>query len=191
MTPTLTRLDRLRIERAVWSIDGRLQDLPRPSRVAKRRELRANLSAAAADVGSAEAVRRLGHPRKLAAEFLAAEYGPWRPHPSWTSALVFLVVAQVVLRLVLDTATSAFAAGALAGDPQLTGTVGWHGLALIFDQVTFTFQDGALASAGAVTGGAWTPAVYVGYLAGVVLAGRLWRLVPAWRRRPGATTHDE
>ena len=59
MTHDLTFTDRLRIERAVWTLDGRLQDLPRTSRVAKRRELRANLRAAATDVGTAEAVRRL------------------------------------------------------------------------------------------------------------------------------------
>jgi hypothetical protein len=56
MTHTVSWTDRLRLERAVWTLDARLQDLPRRSRVAKRRELRNNLSDAAADVGATEAL---------------------------------------------------------------------------------------------------------------------------------------
>ena len=60
MSQNISTLDRLRIERAVWSLDSRLQDLPWRSRVAKRRELRANLLDASADVGAPEALRRVG-----------------------------------------------------------------------------------------------------------------------------------
>jgi len=95
MSHDLTLSDRLRIERAVWTLDGRLQDLPRTSRVAKRRELRANLRAAAADVGVAEALHRLGNLRRLAAEYLVAEYGQWVRRPSWLAAFGFLVLGQV------------------------------------------------------------------------------------------------
>jgi len=50
-TLTLTLKDRARIERAVWTLDSYLRNLPRKSRIAKRRELRVNLRAASADVG--------------------------------------------------------------------------------------------------------------------------------------------
>jgi len=43
---------------------------------------------------------------------------------------------------------------------------------------------------GGVHGGAWTPLVYVLYLAGAVLAGRLWRMLPAWRRAQLDITED-
>jgi len=54
MTETLilTWKDRMRIERAVWTLDSYLRNLPRKSRIAKRRELRVNLRAASADVAS-------------------------------------------------------------------------------------------------------------------------------------------
>lgn len=64
-SPTLT--ERLRMERAVWLLDARLQDLPRRSRIGKRRELRQNLLAAAEAIGARRAVDRLGDQRALAA----------------------------------------------------------------------------------------------------------------------------
>ena len=63
MPDTLSLVDRLRIERVVWSLDQRLYDLPRTSRIAKRREVRENLQVAAAHVGVAHAIRQFGqHP---------------------------------------------------------------------------------------------------------------------------------
>lgn len=184
MTDTLSLTDRLRIERAVWTLDSRLQDLPRRSRVAKRRELRDNLHAAAADVGTAEALRRLGDSRRLAGEYLAAEYGEWAPRPSWVAGFGFLVVAFLVLRWLLDVGTSAFGAGVTAADPRATGIFTWDGVPYLLDEVTFTFDQGQSTS----VGGAWTPLVYVCLLAGVILVGRLWRLLPAWRQRPAGVT---
>lgn len=183
MTHDLTFTDRLRIERAVWILDSRLQDLPRTSRVAKRRELRDNLRAAAGDVGAAEAVRRLGDLRRLAAEYLLAEYGQWAPRPSWLAGLGFFVSAFVALAVLLDVGTSAFASGVAAADPQATGTLVWNGVAYVLQPVTFRFSDGTATPQGGLYGGAWTPLVYVCLFAGTVLAGRLWRVLPAWRRR--------
>ena len=52
MTHDVNLIDRLRIERVVWTLDQRLYDLPRSSRIAKRREVRQNVLAAAHDVGT-------------------------------------------------------------------------------------------------------------------------------------------
>jgi hypothetical protein len=61
-----TWFDRLRIERFVWTLDQQIYDLPRASRIGKRREVRDNLIAAAQDVGTTKALRRLGGSRSLA-----------------------------------------------------------------------------------------------------------------------------
>ena len=53
-------LDRLRIERVVWSLDQRLYDLPRRTRIETRREVRQNLLTGARDVGTTQALRNLG-----------------------------------------------------------------------------------------------------------------------------------
>jgi hypothetical protein len=179
MTQTLSRLDRLRIERAVWTLDSHLQDLPWRSRVAKRREMRDNLHAAAADVGAAEALRRLGNVRRLAAEYLTAEYGEWRRRPSGLAGLAFLLLAYVVLDVLQAAGTAAFTAGVAAAGPRPVGTFHWNGVAYLLDDATLTFDGGAST----VVGGAWTPLVYLCLIAGFVLTGRLWRLLPAWRRR--------
>jgi len=183
MTHTLTQVDRLRIERAVWTFDSRLQDLPRKTRVAKRRELRSNLRAAAADVGAVEALRRLGNMRRLAAEYLVAEYGQGGPRPSWLSGFAFVVVTVVFLSWLLDAGTSAFTAGVLTAIPHATGTFHWQGIPYVLNHVTIKLVDGNADPSGGASGGAWTPLVYVFLFAGATLVGRLWRLLPAWRRR--------
>src|SRR5450631_1362055 len=85
MPDTLSLLDRLRIERVVWVLDQRLYDLPRKTRIAKRREVRENLQVAAADVGVGHALRNLGNTHRLAAEYRAAEFGD-DPRPAWLAA---------------------------------------------------------------------------------------------------------
>jgi hypothetical protein len=42
-----------------------------------------------------------------------------------------------------------------------------------------TFVDGA----GRTAGGAFTPLFYLIWFAAFVIGGRLWRLLPIWRRR--------
>ncbi len=95
MSRTVSTWDRLRIERAVWSLDGRLQDLPRKSRVEKRRELRANLIDATADVGAPEALRRVGSISRLRVSTSRAStatgrggpIGPrWLPGSCWATS---------------------------------------------------------------------------------------------------------
>ena len=84
--------DRIRLELLVQRLDYHLSDLPG----ARRRQVhrvRADTRAAAADVGLRQALANLGHPRVLAAGYLAAEVAPCRGSaraptgrpPSWPS----------------------------------------------------------------------------------------------------------
>lgn len=179
MREQLSAIDRLRIERAVWSLDTRLQDLPRRSRIAKRRELRVNLHAAADEIGARQAVRQLGDLRSLAMEYLTAEYGDLARRPSWTAAAIALFVVDGVMLLIDHVATGAFRSGVLAADPHTSGTFNWHGLPWLRSDEVFTVRDGATTS----LGGAWTPLVYLVMLVATVGAGRLWRILPTLRSR--------
>jgi hypothetical protein len=178
MAHSLTWLDRVRIERAVWSLDQRLYDLPTRSRVAKRREVRANLLTAAQDVGTTAALRHLGSPRELAGEYLSAEFGNG-PRPHWIAAAVFLLTGQLFFTELLHEAAAAFAAGITTANPHVTGSFAWSGLGYIQSAVTYTFADGK----GEFVGGAWTPLAYALWATGTVLVGRLWHAVTRWRRR--------
>jgi hypothetical protein len=171
-------LDRLRIERAAGMLDARLQDLPRRSRISKRRELRVNLRAAAEEVGTRQAVRQLGDLRSLADDYLEAEYGHLVRRPSWTAAAIALVVVDGVMLVLGYVATSAFRAGVASTTSHATGTFHWHGLRYLISDEEFIYLDGRSSS----VGGAWTPLVYLLMIAAGITAGRLWRLVPAFRR---------
>ena len=177
-TVHLSWFDRLRIERAVWSLDQRLYDLPRASRIARRRELRTNLLTAAQDIGAVAALRNLGDSRQLAAEYLSAQFGDG-PRPSWVAAAIFLLTGQLVLTSFLSEAATAFGDGIVAADPDATGTFTWPGIEYLQSSVTYTFTDGQ----GTWVGGAWTPFAWVLWLVGTILVGRLWRVVTRWLRR--------
>lgn len=178
MTHSLTWFDRLRIEWVVWSLDQRLYDLPRRSRVATRREVRESLLTAAADVGTKEALVRLGSSHQLAVEYRNAEFGD-APRPSWWAAGLFLLNAQLLFTLLLTEATLAFGDGIAAGNPSATGTFKWEGISYLQDSVTYTFVDGQSR----YVGGAWTPLAWALWLAGAIMVGRLWHVASVWRRR--------
>ena len=178
MPHTITWFERLRIERAVWMLDQRLYDLPRRSRIAKRREVRANLITAANDVGATTALKHLGNSRQLAAEYLSAEFGD-EPRPSWIAAALFLFTGQLVLTSLLSEASFAFRDGITAADPSATGRFAWHGIPYLQDTVTYTFTNGTSSQ----VGGAWTPVAWAIWIVATVLVGRLWRVIPAWNRR--------
>lgn len=182
MSHAVSWTDRLRIERAVWALDQRLYDLPRRSRIAKRREVRMNLIAAAHDVGTRDALGHLGDSRQLAAEYLAAELGEG-PRHSWVAAAVFLLTAQLVLTSMLADAAMAFGDGVTAANPGATGTFTWSGIDHLQDDVTFTFVGGA----GDYVGGAWTPLAWGILIVATVLVGRLWRAVPRSRHTSART----
>ena len=178
MHHALTWMDRLRIERAVWTLDQRLYDLPRKARIGRRRELRGNLVTAAEDVGVGAALRNLGDSRQLASEYLAAQFGDGA-RPSWYAAAAFLLTGQLVLTSLLSDAAIAFAHGIATANPHATGTFTWQGIAYLQSSVTYTFRNGNWIS----VGGAWTPVAWGLWLAATVVVGRLWRVVPTWRRR--------
>jgi predicted acyltransferase len=141
--------------------------------------LRDNLCAAADQVGTRQAVRQLGDLRRLAAEYLAAEYGELARRPSWTAAAVFIVLFEIFLMVVGYVATSAFQAAVTATTPHATGTFHWHGISYLISPETFIYRNGHVAS----SGGAWTPLVYVLMLLGTLIAGRIWRLLPVRSER--------
>ncbi len=180
MSHPLSWIDRLRIERVVWMLDQRLYDLPRQSRIAKRREVRENLLVAAHDVGARQALRQLGDNRELAREYLAAELGTG-PRHSWVAAMVFAGTVPFLVNWVLGEAVSAYGDGVLAGDPRATGTFTWSGIAYLQDTVTYTFTNGT----GSSVGGAWTPLTYLLWVVGTVLVSRAWRALPVFSRREG------
>jgi hypothetical protein len=173
MPHTLTAFDRIRIERLVWALDQRLYDLPRRSRIAKRREVRANLHAAAADHGAREALRRVGSSRTLAQEYLGAELGDG-PHHSWASAAYFAALVPLLLNYVLSEAASAYSTALTAAHPAVSGTFTWHGVSYLQSPLTFTAVQGDVSH----DGGAWTPLVWALWLIGTIACGRLWRLLP-------------
>ncbi|WP_042434235.1 hypothetical protein [Streptacidiphilus anmyonensis] len=181
MQHTVTWLDRLRIERVVWSLDQRLYDLPSRTRVARRREVRVNLLAAAAEVGAAEAVQRLGDARALAEEYLAAELGDG-PRHSWTAALVFLFGTPLLLNFFLSEATNAYQQALTAPGGHADGAYSWNGVTWLQNPLDFVVHQGQVTH----TGGAWSPLVYVLLLVGAVACGRLWRALPR-RRSPRPT----
>jgi len=176
-TLTLTWTDRMRIERAVWTLNSFLRNLSRKSRIAKRRELRVNLRAASADVGANEALRRLGNIRTMAAEYLVSEYGG--PGPSWIVATYVLFAGYFFMIWLINARIGAFKVGAIAGNPHLTGTFQLTGVAYVFRNVTFIFTNGKATE----IGGTLLPLVNVYIFALVILVGRLWRAVPAVRQR--------
>ena len=174
----VTWLDRLRIERAVWSLDQRLYDLPRRTRIDTRREVRQNLLTGARDVGTTQALRNLGSSGELAEGYLSAEFGSG-PRHSWMAAGVFALLVPLLATSIFADAASAFADGITAADPNATGTYTWEGISHLQSTVNYTFDNGE----GAWTGGAFTPLFYVLWITATILVGRLWRALPAWRRR--------
>jgi hypothetical protein len=171
MPSDLRVLDRLRIERVVWSLDQRLYDLPRRSRISHRRELRDHLTAASRELGAPAALADVGNPARLASDYLDAELGP-RPRPSWMAAAVFLLTTTLVLTSVLTDAANAYGDGLVAGHAT-GGTYHWDGIAFLQAHVTYTVTGHGYSQ----VGGAFTPLTWLLLFVGAIAVGRLWRLV--------------
>ena len=170
-------IDRLRIERLVWALDQQLYDLPRAQRIATRREVRANLLEAARDLGVTEALRRVGGSRRLAEQYLVAEFGDG-PRHSWIGAAYAAGLTPLLLNVFLGEAATGFRDGVTAADPHATGTYIWSGASWLQSATTYTFSDGAASG----HGGAWTPLTYVVWAVITIGFGRLWRVRPRRRR---------
>jgi hypothetical protein len=183
MPHAISLIDRLRIEGTVWALDQRLYDLPRRSRIAKRREVRDNLLTAASDVGTSAALRNLGGSRRLAVEYRDAEYGEV-PRPNWIAAALFMSTGLLVFTSLMSEATFAFRDGVLAANPNATGTFAWEGIRYLQDNVTVTFVDGSAR----IVGGAFTPLTWALWLVAAVVIGKLWRVVPLMRKSRTAST---
>lgn len=179
MPHELTMLDRIRIERLVWMLDQRLYDLPHASRVAKRREVRANLFEASADHGAGEALRRIGSSGDLAREYLGAEFGD-RPRHSWTAAAYFGGLAPLFVNFALSEVSNAYGQALTAA--HASGSFTYSGVSYLQSPLTFTAGQGGVDH----SGGAWTPIVYVLWLVGTIACGRLWRRLPRPSRRQQA-----
>jgi hypothetical protein len=176
-------VDRLRIERALWTLDTLLQDLPGRRRKAIRRELRADLWASAVETGGAEAIRQLGSLRRLAIEYLDAEYGGGK-RPRWVTGLAWGVGMEILFSTAIIARTTGFMDGLEAGRPG-DGTYSVRPLGGWGPIFEVTYVDGGqfggflLDLAPALV--PWFLVVSVAFLVGA----RSWRALPAWRRRTG------
>lgn len=180
MAQPLTSADRWRIRRTVRSFDTMINDLPGARRREIRRELHTNLTASADDVGADEAIRSLGSLRVLAADYLDAEFGA-APRPSWVSGLRWAMGVLYTFLVVLFTGVISFSAGLQAGEPA-PGTYRWAPFGGWIGDYREVFDSGGYGgfnldiSRLLVT---YAVLCLVAYAAG----GRMWRLLPTYRRR--------
>ena len=181
MGNTVTWIDRLRIERAVWTLDVLAQGLPARTRRAIRNEMRVNLWAAAEEVGAAQAVRRIGNLRRLATDYLEAEYGQNGPRPRWLNAMFWALAVQTVLLGLTFLGHAAFINGVEAANPHPSGTYTWNSLRPLGIGGDVMYDDRGVASV-SLSFSALLP-LYL--LAALILGGRLWRLPAAWWRARG------
>jgi hypothetical protein len=171
-------LDRLRIERVVWIVDRLVVELPGRSRRAIRRELRDNLRAAAAEVGAAQAVQRLGSLRRLANGYLDAEVGDYGPQPRWARGLLCAVVVEAMVIAVALIQNHAFVDGVVALAPHVDGTYGWSALAPGMPSGEVTLFGGQARRFDME----FPFAILLYPAVAYVLGSRLWRSLPSWRR---------
>jgi hypothetical protein len=100
MIAMLNPLARARLELYLQRLDYHLSDLPRWRRRQIRREIRDNLAAAAADISPGRALANLGHPRVLAAGYVAAEgrrLPQYRKGAWWAGAVLAIYPTMVLL----------------------------------------------------------------------------------------------
>jgi hypothetical protein len=107
--------------------------------------MRANLRAATNEVGAAQAVRRLGSLRRLASDYLEAEYGQGGSRPRWLSAMFWALAVEAMLLGLAFVGHSAFIAGVQTANPHPSGTYTWHGLQLLGIGGDVTYNDRGVA----------------------------------------------
>ncbi len=180
MNRPMTLVDRLRIERVLWTVDILIYDIRTARRRTIRRELRANLRAAARDQGVGAAIRQLGPLRQLARGYVDAQYGEGALQPRWLSGAWWLFVCALVIEGLILASFSSYIAGVSAGNPGANGIYVWNQLAGIgLGTYKVWFVHGQVHSfEGTLFIGA--PLIYMA--AAYIIGGRLWRVVT--RRRP-------
>ena len=169
---------RLQRDWYVFKVDFRAQDVPGGYRKSRRRELRSDLTAAATDVGMAQAVRDLGPASALAHQLKLAE-GRKLPHV-WTGVITFTVILCAWAGMMMATTSALIeAATQLGGDRIVTVHASWLG-------TTASITNGPQHLSGQWEGSGLTLAVLI---AAALLAARAWRYRPAWleRRQAGRT----
>jgi hypothetical protein len=175
-TAHLRLTDRLQRDWYVFKVDFLAQDVPSGYRKSRRRELRSDLTAAAADVGMSQAVRGLGPASVLAHQLKLAE-GRKLPHV-WTGVITFTIILYAWAAMIVATTQALIeAATQLGGDRVVTVQASWLGT-----NVAITNGPHLLSAHWQPSG--LTLAVFV-----VVpfLAARTWRYRPAWQQRRQAS----
>jgi hypothetical protein len=175
----MTLVDRLRIERVLWTVDILIYDIRTARRRTIRRELRTNLRAAAREQGVGAAIRQLGPLRQLATGYVDAQYGERARRPRWMRAIWWAFVCALLIEAFILVSFSAYVAGVSAGNPGANGIYVWNQLAG-YGLGTFKvwFVHGQTHSFEATFNLAYEAA------AGII-GGRLWRVVT--RRRSSAS----
>ncbi len=168
--PPASRLGRTEVLRREWyllRLSWYLQDYPGREEKRIRRDLRAELTLAAADVGMTRALRDLGHPLVLA-EGYKAELG--RRLPRWTAGAMSAALA-IVLVVYLG---GAYAAGTLdALQAMGGGTLTTYPLGA---PTTFTATEDELSLQSVVTAPGLVLLLVVAAVA-FVLGARIWRVL--------------
>lgn len=169
-------VDRLSREWYVLKVDFLAQDVPSGYRKSRRRELRSDLTAAAADVGMSQAVRDLGPASVLAHQLKLAE-GRKLPHV-WTGVITFTIILYAWAGMMVATTSALIEAGTqLGGERIVTVHASWLG-------TTASITTGPRHLSGQWEGSGLTLAVVI---AVSLLAARAWRYCPAWLQRRLAT----
>jgi hypothetical protein len=164
--------DRLSREWYVLKVDFLAQDVPSGYRKERRLELRSDLTAAAADVGIAQAVRDLGPASVLAHQLNQAE-GRKLPHV-WTGVITFTIILYAWAGMMMATTYALIeAASQLGGKRVVTVHASWLG-------TNVAITNGPHHLSGQWEGSGVTLAVIVVVS---LLAARTWRYRPAWLQR--------
>lgn len=149
--------------------------VPLGVRSALGREMRANLTEAAADVGLGQALAGAGSPKELATEAAEGAVDPTRPR--WLEGLAWAAAAAVVYGVVVLVSVVTFFQGVSATDAERAR--GWALLAPGL-QIDVVRTDEQLSLG--VTGIPWLLPVLA--LLAFLLGSRIWRLaIPADQRR--------
>jgi len=175
-TARLRLTDRLQRDWYVFKVEFLAQDVPSGYRKERRRELRSDLGAAAADVGMSRAVRDLGPASVLAHQLKLAE-GRKLPHV-WTGMITFTIILYAWAGMVMATTYALIeAASQLGGDRVVTVHASWVGTNVVV-------TNGPHLLSGQWEGSGLTLAVFVVV---PLLAARTWRYRPAWLQRRRAS----